>query len=620
MSREPPLPERAPPAQAVNRYWSVDSAPARLTRDLPRTAAPMVLLVFTLVSTILLFMLNEIPLLAQTFPQRDFVFSPYTGTHSIPLRTFILSFYIAFAAVVATSSMRKLKFLFDMIAYFVILCCAFDVLNVILHDRFGWIYSLHVVQIISGLFGFLIFSVRLLAHGSMPPRAHAPFSHRFKVFAFVRLTLAILLAILGSVMVGRLDPVLVSDLRQIALLGGTGPGVFLFLPMLSLVLYVDGIVQAILRRKQRFAPPVTVIIPAHNEAHIITRTIAALDAAAGVYGSPVTVLVLDNCSEDDTAGVARAAFAQAAHVTGRIVDVPVPGKAIALNRGIEETATDYVVRIDADTQVRPDTLWRAMRHFSREGVGTVGGMPLPPGGGPFDRARELEVLLKHGFYQVGYGAADCIVGIPGMFAAYRTDCVRTVGGFVTGMNGEDTDVAVRIGESGFRTVGDPSVVYISEVPLTYRHLREQRMRWFRSIYHVSARNMDYLDGRRFSVRGKIVLPFMLINSARRAMMLPLAIFGLLYLVFAFDPEGSLTVQAALAVLIGAPTLMAGFAALANGRPRALLALPEYTLFRILRAYLTLEAMLSIAFADPQNGKAGTRLPAGPAGAPSRRLR
>lgn len=557
----------------------------------------MVLLIFTLVSTSLLFLINEVPVLVQLFPQRDFVFSPYIGTHSIPLRIFILSFYTAFAAVVATSSIKKLKFLVDMIAHFVVLCCAFDLLNVVLYEQFGFIYSLHVVEILSGLFGFLIFSVRLLSHGSMPHRVPVPFSYRFKLLAFVRLSFAVALSIAASIIVDRMDLFIIESLRRIALLGGTGPGVFLFLPMLFLVLYIDGTIQAIIRRKQHFAPPVTVIIPAHNEAHVITRTIAALDEAAAVYGSHVNVIVLDNCSQDETAAVALSAFDQASHVEGRIVDVPVPGKAIALNRGIRETTTDYVIRIDADTQVRPDTLQHAMRHFTRKGVGAVGGMPLPPGGGPFDRARELEVLLKHGYYQVAYGATDCIVGIPGMFAAYRTDCVRAVGGFVTGMNGEDTDVAVRIGESGFRTVGDPTVIYTSEVPLSYHHLREQRMRWFRSVYHVSARNMDYLDGWRFSVRGKIVLPFMLINSARRAMMVPLVIYSFIYLGITSEAEGTLTVQAALAVLIGAPALMAAFAALANSRPRALLGLPEYILFRVVRSYLTLESVLSIAFAE-----------------------
>ena len=49
------------------------------------------------------------------------------------------------------------------------------------------------------------------------------------------------------------------------------------------------------------------------------------------------------------------------------------------------------------------------------------------------------------------------------------------------------------------------------------------------------------------------------------------------------------------MLIGAPALMGASAALANGRPSALIGLPEYVLFRIVRSYLTLESVLSIAF-------------------------
>lgn len=595
-------PDRKARQSGNHDYWSVDSAPATLTRPLPLWSAPLVLVLFTLASALMLYAVNTIDWLIELFPNRDFVFSPYRGDHSIPLRIFILSFYFAFSAVVGATSWGKLRFLFELNAYFIILCGAFDIVNTIAYQSIGLVYSLHVVEILSGLCGYLVFSLKLLDHGSMPPRVQVPYSSRFKLFALVRLTTAVALAIAASVAVDRLDVPIIEDLRNIALLGGTGPGVFLFLPMLFLLLYVDGTAQAIIRRKLGFSPPVTVIVPAHNEAHVIGRTIAALNTSAAGYTGSVVVLVLDNCSTDGTADAAKQALGAANHLAGRVVDVPVPGKSHALNKGVSETDTPYMIRIDADTQVMPETLRRAMRHFSREGVGVVGGMPLAPGGGPFDRARTLEVLLKHGYYQVAYGATDCIIGIPGMFAAYRTDLVRAVGGFVQGMNGEDTDVTLRIGESGYRTVGDPSIVYISEVPLTYRHLREQRMRWFRSVYHVSARNRTYLDSWRFSVRGKIVLPFMLLNSARRAMLIPLVIFGILHLELGLESTGTLTSQAVLAVILGAPTLMAALAALANGMPRALLGLPQYTLFRLARSYLTLESVLSIAFAPPSPQK------------------
>jgi len=586
-------------ASGTHQYWSVDSAPAKLTQPLSIWAAPAVLALFTGVSVLLLLMVNVVPEFASVFPNRDIVFSPYSGTHSVPLRIFIVSFYIAFAVVVGAGALKRAKFLGELIVTYALLCGAFDLINILAYRSLGLLYSLDVVEILSGLIGFFVFSLKLLDHGSMPARVTVPERRLARRAGWFPLLVALAGAIGTSVAVDSLDLPLVSDLRNVALLGGTGPGVFLFLPALFFILYVWGTVQALLRPPGHFAPPVTVIVPAHNEAHVIARTLAAIDGAAEKYDGTVRVIVLNNNSTDDTVAVAERSLATLAHATGRVLDVPTPGKAVALNRGVDEIETEFMIRIDADTQVLPDAIARAMRHFSDPATGVVGGVPLPPGTGPFDRSRLLEVLLKHGYYQVAYGAIDGIVGVPGMFAAYRTEAVRQAGGFVQGMNGEDTDVSLRIGEMGYRIVGDPGVQYVSEVPATYHHLREQRMRWFRSVYHVSARNRSYLDDWRPSLRGKVILPFMLLNSARRAMTVPLVIFGAMHLGLSLDPTTPLTGQAVLAVLLGAPALMGVIAALANGHVKAVLYLPEYVLFRLVRAYLTLESVLSIAFDSEQ---------------------
>ncbi len=592
-----PLPvSEAEPTEVAHQYWSVDSAPARLTQSLSIWVAPAVLMLFTAVATLLLLAVNSVPALVRLFPQHDFVFSPYEGTHSVPLRIFMLSFYIAFAAVVGASGPARLRFLSELIVTFVLVCGLFDLGNILAFRLFGLVYSLHIVEIISGLLGYFIFSLKLLEHGSMPARAAVPKRQFKRRLSWTPLGLAAVTALGLSVLINGLDLPLIGDLRGVSLLGGIGPGVFLFLPLTFFLLYLLGTLRNLVRPPKPLAPPVTIIIPAHNESHVIARTLKAVDAAAGRYAGAVNILVLNNNSSDDTASIAQGALAGMEHATGRVVDVPMPGKAIALNRGVMATNSSFLVRIDADTQVLPDALQRAMRHFSDARVGVVGGLPLPPGDGPFDRARLLEVLLKHGYYQTAYGAVNGIVGVPGMFAAYRTEAVRAAGGFVQGMNGEDTDVSLRIGEMGYRVVGDPTVQYVSEVPRTYPHMREQRMRWFRSVYHVTARNRDYLDVSTPSIRGKLIVPFMLLNSARRAMNVPLAIFGLLHLTLALDPSSPLTGQAVLAVMLGSPLLMGAFAALANGRPDALVGLPEYVAFRLLRSYLTLESVLSIAFA------------------------
>lgn len=581
-------------------YVSVDSAPARLTRPLSPWLAPAVLTLFVLISSFLVGLMNRQPDLVALFPQGDLVFSPYDGAHSLPLRLFVLAFYMAFAAVVGARKRDRTRFLAELIVSYILICGVFDLINIAAHRTMGLVYSLDMIEILSGLIGFMVFSFKLLDHGSMPARVSVPQRVYRRRFAWLRLGLAVIVAMAFSVFVDGVGLALVMDLRQLALLGGTGPGVFLFLPMLFFLLYVWGTVLAVLRPLPAFAPPVTIIIPAHNEGHVIARTLLAVDSAARMYAGRVKVLVLNNNSSDDTAAQARAMLARLRLIRGQVVDVPEPGKAVALNRGVGLVDTDYMIRIDADTQILPDTITRAMRHFADDQTGIVGGVPLPPGTGPFDRARFIEVLLKHGYYQIAYGALNGIVGVPGMFAAYRTDAVRAAGGFVQGMNGEDTDVSLRIGEMGYRIIGDPHVLYVSEVPTSFHHLREQRLRWFRSVYHVSARNRDYLDGWWASLRGKVILPFMLLNSARRAMTIPLFLFSLIYLAIGPDTAAPLPVQAVLAVLIGAPALMGAFAVLVNGRVKALLGLPEYVVFRIVRSYLTLESVLSIAFADRGN--------------------
>ena len=581
-------------------YVSVDSAPARLTRPLSPWFAPAVLILFVIASTVLIALMDRHSALVALFPQGDLIFSPYEGTHSIPLRLFILAFYVAFAAVVGARKRERTRFLLELIATYILVCGLFDLVNIAAYRIMGLVYSIDMIEILSGLIGFLVFSFKLLEHGSMPVRVAVPAPVYRRRFAWLRLGIAMVAAMAFSLLVDGLGLPLVVDLRGISLLGGTGPGVFLFLPMLFFLLYVWGTLVAVFRPLRDFAPPVTIIIPAHNEAHVIARTLLAVDGAARDYAGRVTVLVLNNNSTDDTTARAEAMLARLTLIRGRVIDVPTPGKAVALNAGVAQVDSDYIIRIDADTQILPGTITRAMRHFADPYTGIVGGVPLPPGTGPFDRARLIEVLLKHGYYQIAYGALHAIVGVPGMFAAYRTDAVRAAGDFVQGMNGEDTDVSLRIGEMGYRIIGDPHVLYVSEVPTTFHHLREQRLRWFRSVYHVSARNRDYLDNWQASLRGKVILPFMLLNSARRAMTIPLFLFSLIYLVLGPDESAPLTVQAVLAVLMGAPALMGAFAILVNGRVKALLGLPEYLLFRIVRSYLTLESVLSIAFAERRN--------------------
>lgn len=573
-------------------FISVDSAPKRFAGPVSEWQAPMMLALFAVLAAAQLWLVNT-DSVSQVFPNRDYVFSAHSGRHAIAIRIFLISFFVTFAAFSNGGIKERVLFGLDLVLTFLAGCAVFDLANAQAHYFLGQSFSLHFSAIASGLFGFAVYSFKLLERGFMPARIrieHIPVS---QMRAFLRLGITIVIAAAIAIWVGRLDLKTVQVLRSWTLLGGIGPGVFLFLPVFFAQLYLLAIYDVITAKRRKSTPPVSVIVPAHNESYIIEDTINAMDRAAAHYGGEVHILIMNNNSTDDTEEIARKTLAACKAAKGRVINVPKPGKSNALNAGLDACETEFLVRVDADTLVGEDNFSRAMPYFTDPSVGVVGGVPVPPGGALFDRARLLEVLVKHGFYSVAMGAVNGVVGIPGMFVVYRTHHPRYLGGFVEGMNGEDTDISLRIGELGFYSVVDPKLRYVSEVPSSYSHMREQRMRRFRSIYHISSRCRDLIYGEGKSLRGKVILPYMLINSARRAMLVPLIIFGGLEWGFAFNADSPIVWQSIVAVTTGAPAIMAVVASLLNGVPRGVLALPEYLIFRVLRAYFTLESMLSI---------------------------
>lgn len=577
-------------------FGSVDSLPGQLAVAVSPLRAPALILLFSLLAALQLGAF-ELGLLDRWFPARDYVFGPFAGQHALSVRAYILSFYLAFSTFAAGPIRARILLALDLVLRFLVMCALLDLGSTALMGFLGQPYPLSVIQIIAGIVGFATFAFALITRGSMPAPVPVAASIGRQGRRGARITMRIAatttVAAVAAIWTGFNDPPIVIALRRLTLLGGIGPGVVAFFFLFFLQLYILAAIDRRRWARRDFAAPISVIVPAHNESYIIAETIRHIDAAAANYPNTVELVIIDNASTDGTGDLARAVIAACTAIEGQVIEVPRPGKAHALNAGVALVRHAYIVRIDADTLVHRSSFRLAMQSFASPETGAVGGVPFPPGGGPFDGSRLVEVLLKHGYYSPALSAVSGLVGIPGMFAIYRREALERVGPFPAGMNGEDTDVSLRIGELGYRTIVDGRVRYISEVPTSLAHLREQRLRWFRSIYHVSARARSLILSRRISVRGKLVLPYMLLNNARRAMMVPIVIFGLFQLVFGHASDNPLIWQSVVAVLIGAPILNAMLAIAVTRQPRALLSLPSYIVFRAMRSWYTLESALSI---------------------------
>ena len=97
------------------------------------------------------------------------------------------------------------------------------------------------------------------------------------------------------------------------------------------------------------APRFSVVVPAHNEADVLGRTLGSLRAQD--FPGAVEVVVVDNGSVDGTADLARAAGV-------RVAREPTLGVCAARQRGTDLARGQIVVSTDADTVHPPDWLSR----------------------------------------------------------------------------------------------------------------------------------------------------------------------------------------------------------------------------------------------------------------------
>jgi len=158
------------------------------------------------------------------------------------------------------------------------------------------------------------------------------------------------------------------------------------------------------------------IVPAHNEATLLPRTLAALHAAAPSAGEPYEIVVVDDASTDATAVVASDCGARVVSVSHRQISA-------TRNAGARASRGDSLFFVDADTLVTGSVLIAALRALRQGAV--AGGAPFYFEGRLPLWARVAEPLA-HGYQRFAKLAAGC-------FFFCRRDAFEKAGGFDTSL-------------------------------------------------------------------------------------------------------------------------------------------------------------------------------------------
>ncbi|MFZ4285939.1 poly-beta-1,6-N-acetyl-D-glucosamine synthase [Variovorax sp. HJSM1_2] len=222
-------------------------------------------------------------------------------------------------------------------------------------------------------------------------------------------------------------------------------------------------------------PPVSILVPCHNEEESIQDTVAALRAID--YPEYEILLIDDGCT-DKTPGMLDRMAKEDPRI--RVIhQARNQGKAVGLNTAAVLARHDYFLCIDGDSIVDPHCLKWMMRHLiDSPRVGAVTGNP---------RIRTRSSLLG----RIQVGEFSSIIGlikraqrtygkvftVSGVMVCFRRSALHDVGYWNPDALTEDIDISWRLQLRHWDVRFEPNALCWILMPETLRGLWRQRLRW-----------------------------------------------------------------------------------------------------------------------------------------------
>jgi biofilm PGA synthesis N-glycosyltransferase PgaC len=331
----------------------------------------------------------------------------------------------------------------------------------------------------------------------------------------------------------------------------------------------------LLHETKRLIAPVTVIIPAFNEAETVGDTIRSLRSQAV---APEEIIVVDDCSTDETGERARQLGA-----TVLRPQCNTGSKAGAQTFALSAVRTPLVLVIDADTVVASDAIEKLLPAFEDEQVTAACGFVLPRHVRTvWERGRYIEYLFAFTFYKQIQDYYQRPLISSGCFSMYRTDAVRANGGWSSRTLAEDMDLTWTMYEFGQKVRFIPEAVSYPIEPQSFHLMSKQLKRW----------SHGFVQNIRLHWRNLLEIPYL--RSAVAIAFWDATIASLVYLF----------ILPLLAILLGSPWFLLGYAMdapavlipiLVGAAPRrelrrGLASFPAFFVLRTVNAFFFLKAV------------------------------
>ena len=201
---------------------------------------------------------------------------------------------------------------------------------------------------------------------------------------------------------------------------------------------------------------ISVIVPMRDEAHRVAGLVD--DLAAQDFDGKLEILVADGLSTDGSSELLALA-ADRAGLQVTLIQNPRLTVAPGLNACIERSHGDLIVRLDCKSRYPPDYLRRCACAAEETGAWSVGGVVVPVGDSPTERAVACAMdNMFGGIHWSRQDRSDGRVEADTFYCgAFRPEAFRQVGMFVDYGPDHDEEFNLRLRLAGARVVLDPLI-------------------------------------------------------------------------------------------------------------------------------------------------------------------
>jgi cellulose synthase/poly-beta-1,6-N-acetylglucosamine synthase-like glycosyltransferase len=266
--------------------------------------------------------------------------------------------------------------------------------------------------------------------------------------------------------------------------------------------------------KSDFTPFISIIIPAYNEGVNLKTSVESL---LKLNYPNYEIIIVNDGSTDNTKEIGENLVGmrtgKISKVKVSLINKPNGGKSKALNAGIQYSKADFIVCMDGDSVLTPDTLRNAVVHFVDPNVGAVAGnVKIANRKKWLTDLQALEYVEGLNLARSAQGFIRLVNIIPGPIGMFRKEALKDVGYYASDTFAEDADLTLKILAVGWKVNYEPNAQALTEAPIKLHQLLKQRYRWTRGILQAIRKHKRHLINPTINFNNTLVLWGMLYEA------------------------------------------------------------------------------------------------------------